>query len=134
MITKVIGRTSEDKRDNEQERSTGIELMDPTLANSISNKPCRFGANCSSITHKAMRRLFQLATIMLLVACFLAPISEFFDQWDPEGLTNDAEFGFVALVFVLCLVTLVTKLIAAGSFRVDFRSVTLKRTVDRRSS
>jgi hypothetical protein len=69
-----------------------------------------------------MRRLLQLATVLLLLACLIAPLSEFFDQWDPEGLTNDTEFGVVALIFVLCLVTLVRKLIAMGSFRFDLEN------------
>ncbi|RZU30373.1 hypothetical protein BDD14_6130 [Edaphobacter modestus] len=75
-----------------------------------------------------MRRLLQLATVVLLLACLIAPLSEFFDQWDPEGLTNDTEFGVVALIFVLCLVTLVSKLIAMGSFRFDLCSANLVRT------
>ena len=75
-----------------------------------------------------MRRVLQLATVVLLLACFIAPISEFFDQWDLEGLTNDTELGVVALIFVLCLVALVSELIAMGSFRFDFCTVNLVRT------
>ena len=48
---------------------------------------------------------------MLILAAFL-PILEFFDRWDTPGLGNDTEMGVFFLVLVLCLVLLVSKLIA----------------------
>ena len=49
---------------------------------------------------------------MLILAAFLIPILEFFDRWDTPGLGNDTEMGVFFLVLFLCLVLLVSKLIA----------------------
>ena len=60
-----------------------------------------------------MRRLLQLGTLLLLVATIAAPISEWFDRWDAPGISNDVEFAVFALILTLCLVLLVSKLVAA---------------------
>jgi hypothetical protein len=60
-----------------------------------------------------MRRLLQFGTVLLVLIAFLAPLAECFDHWDPPGPENDTEFALFALIFVLCLVLLVSKLIAA---------------------
>ena len=69
---------------------------------------------------------------MLVLACLAAPISEFFDQWDAEGISNDTEFGVVALIFLLCLVLLVGKLVSLGAFRFGFRSLSVIAADNRR--
>jgi hypothetical protein len=61
-----------------------------------------------------------MATTVLLLAGFVAPVVEFFDYWDPEGLGSDTEVGVFALIFVLCLVLLVCKLISSGAFAFFF--------------
>jgi hypothetical protein len=76
--------------------------------------------------------MLQFATVMMLLACVIAPLAEFFDQWDTEGLSNDTEFGMVALVFVLCLVLLVSKLVSSLALRLDLCSVDLVHTQNRR--
>jgi hypothetical protein len=78
-----------------------------------------------------MRRMLQFATFMMLLACVIAPLSEFFDQWDTEGLSNDTELGMVAFIFILCLVLLVSKLISSQALRVDCCSVNLLDTKSR---
>jgi Na+/phosphate symporter len=50
---------------------------------------------------------------MLLLAAFLTPLVEFFDQWDPPGPSNDTEMAVFGFIFALCLVLLVCKLTAA---------------------
>lgn len=50
---------------------------------------------------------------MLLLAAFLTPVAEFFDQWDPPGPSNDTEMAIFGFIFALCLVLLVCKLTAA---------------------
>jgi hypothetical protein len=50
---------------------------------------------------------------MLLLAAFLTPLVEFFDQWDPPGLGNDTEMALFGFIFALCLVLIVCKLTAA---------------------
>jgi Na+/phosphate symporter len=60
-----------------------------------------------------MRRLLQFGTFLFVLIAFLAPLAECLDRWDPPGLNNDTEFAVFALIFVLCLVLLVSKLISA---------------------
>jgi hypothetical protein len=67
-----------------------------------------------------VKRLLQLATAVLLLAGLIAPIVEFFDQWDPEGLEDDTEFGAFALIFVLCLVLQVCRLISSAALQFSF--------------
>jgi len=67
-----------------------------------------------------MKRLLQLATAVLLLAGFVAPIIEFFDYWDEEGLADDTEFGVFALVFALCLVLWVSELISTTMLQFSF--------------
>ena len=67
-----------------------------------------------------MRRLLQFATLVLIFVGLIAPIVEFFDYWDPEGLGDDTEFGVFALIFVLCLVLLVCKLISFAALQFSF--------------
>lgn len=69
---------------------------------------------CSKVV--GVRRLLQLGTVMLLLAVFM-PIEEVFDQWDTPGLANDTEFAVFTIVFALCLVLLVSTLIAGGLLR-----------------
>jgi hypothetical protein len=80
------------------------------------------------LQREPMRRMLQFATVMMLLACVIAPLSEFFDQWDTEGLSNDTEFGTVAFIFVLCLVLLLSKLISSLALRFDLCNVDLVRT------
>jgi len=67
-----------------------------------------------------MRRLLQFATVLLLLAGFMAPIVEIFDRWDPEGLSGDTEFGVFALLLVLTFVLCVCELISSSSLRFVF--------------
>jgi len=67
-----------------------------------------------------MKRLLQLAAVVLLLAGLVAPIVEFFDQWDSEGLEDDTEFGAFALIFVLCLVLQVCRLISSAALQFSF--------------
>ncbi|QNI36409.1 hypothetical protein [Edaphobacter albus] len=59
-----------------------------------------------------MRRLLQLGVLFITLAICYAPLAELFDRWDTPGLFNDTEFTIFALILVLCLVLLVSKLIA----------------------
>lgn len=59
-----------------------------------------------------MRRLLQLGTLLLLLVTFVTPLSEFFDRWDPPGISNDIEFAVFVFVLALCLVLLVSRMIA----------------------
>jgi hypothetical protein len=43
----------------------------------------------------------------------LMPLIEFFDRWDPPGPSNDTELGVFVLVLALCLILLVSRLIAS---------------------
>ena len=79
-----------------------------------------------------MRRLLQLATVALLLAGLVAPVIEFFDQWDMEGLENDTEFGVFALVFALCLVLLVVRVVSTGSLKLSLSSFGEARPHSRR--
>jgi Na+/phosphate symporter len=60
-----------------------------------------------------MRRLLQFGTFFLVLVTFFVPLAECFDRWDPPGISNDTEFAVFALIFILCLVLLVSKLISA---------------------
>jgi Na+/phosphate symporter len=60
-----------------------------------------------------VKRLLQVGTLLLLLATFLTPVIEFFDQWDLPGPSNDTEMAVFGLIFALCLVLLVCKLTAA---------------------
>jgi hypothetical protein len=60
-----------------------------------------------------MRRLLQFGTFFLVLVALFAPLAECFDHWDPPGVSNDTEFAVFALIFMLCLVLLVSKLISA---------------------
>lgn len=66
----------------------------------------------------AMRRLLQVGTLLFLLVTFLAPTLEWFDRWDASGLGNDSEFAIFVLVFALCLVLVVMKLLSALALRI----------------
>jgi hypothetical protein len=68
-----------------------------------------------------MKRLFQFGAILMLAGAFY-PLLELFDRWDAPGLANDTEFKVYALLFALCLVVLLCKLISSGALRFDFIS------------
>ncbi|MEO8735004.1 MAG: hypothetical protein ABI380_00545 [Edaphobacter sp.] len=77
----------------------------------------------SALYDERVRRLLQLGFVLLVMATFFTPLAEFFDRWDAPGLNNDTEFAIFALVFLLCLVLLVCKLIsslAAMGYRIYF--------------
>ena len=50
-----------------------------------------------------MRRIFQIGTLLLLIAVFLAPMLELFDRWDAPGPGNDTEMAVFCIVLLLCL-------------------------------
>lgn len=80
----------------------------------------------------AVRRLLQLGTIMLLTA-ILMPVQEVFDSWDEPGFSNDTEFAIFAFALTICLVMLVSYLIAVGLFRVSIVALgTIQHTVSGR--
>lgn len=56
-----------------------------------------------------MRRLLLFGTFFFVLVTFFAPLAECFDRWDPPGVSNDTEFAVFALIFILCLVLLVSK-------------------------
>lgn len=64
-----------------------------------------------------MRRIAQLGILLFLLVMLLAPVAEFFDSWDPAGLSNDTEFGVFALAFAVCLALAVCLLVAGRCFR-----------------
>jgi hypothetical protein len=74
-----------------------------------------------------MKRLLQLATVVLSLAGLIAPIVEFFDDWDSEGLSDDTEFGVFALIFVLCVALLVCRLISSSSLQFSFKTYRVSR-------
>ena len=74
--------------------------------------------SCYSL-NKGMKRLFQFGAILMLIGAFY-PLLELFDRWDAPGLANDTEFKVYALLFAVCLVILLCKLISAGALRFDF--------------
>lgn len=59
-----------------------------------------------------MRRILQLAVSLLILLPLLWPITEFFDRWDAPGLDNDIEIALFSVLFLLCLVLLMTKLLS----------------------
>jgi hypothetical protein len=68
-----------------------------------------------------MRRLFQFGAVMMLIGAFY-PLLELFDRWDAPGLSNDTEFEVYALLFAICLVFLLCKLISSGALTFGFIS------------
>jgi hypothetical protein len=63
-----------------------------------------------------VRRLLQLGVLLLSLAALLTPLVELFDRWDPPGPpASDTELSVFALIFLLCLILLVSKLIATLS-------------------
>jgi hypothetical protein len=68
-----------------------------------------------------MRRLFQFGAIMMLIGAFY-PLLEFFDRWDSPGQSNDTKFKVYALLFAICLVLLLCKLISSGALKFCFVS------------
>ena len=60
-----------------------------------------------------MKRLVQLGALLIVLATFLVPLSEYCDRWDAPGISNDTEFAVFALIVTLCLVLLVSKLTSA---------------------
>jgi hypothetical protein len=70
-----------------------------------------------------MRLLLQFGTFLFVLSTILVPIAEFFDRWDAPGISNDTEFGFFAVVLVLCLVLLVSRLVAAFGHRIQLVAV-----------
>jgi hypothetical protein len=66
-----------------------------------------------------MRRLLQLGTLFFVLITLFAPLSECFDRWDPPGISNDTEFAIFAVIFMLCLILLVSKLIATIALMVN---------------
>lgn len=57
----------------------------------------------------------------MLIGAFY-PLLELFDRWDAPGLANDTEFKVYALLFAVCLVILLCKLISSGVLRFGFVS------------
>jgi peptidoglycan/LPS O-acetylase OafA/YrhL len=72
-------------------------------------------------TCDALRRLFQFGAIMMLIGA-IYPLLEVFDRWDPPGLSNDTELRVYALLFGICLVLLLCKLISSGALKFAFLS------------
>ena len=62
--------------------------------------------------------MLQFGTILLLMTAFVVPALEWFDRWDSPGLLNDSEYRVFALVLVVCLVLLVSRLIVARALLV----------------
>jgi hypothetical protein len=50
---------------------------------------------------------------LLVLVALVTPISECFDRWDAPGLSNDVEFAVFAVILTLCLVLLVSRLVAS---------------------
>lgn len=71
--------------------------------------------------NRGMKRLFQFGAILMLIGAFY-PLLELFDRWDPPGLSNDSEFKVYALLFAICLVLLLCKLISSGALAFHFVS------------
>jgi len=70
-----------------------------------------------------MNPLLQLGTFLFVLATLFAPLAECFDRWDPPGLFSDTEFAVFALVCMLCLVLLVSRLISALALQVALLSL-----------
>jgi hypothetical protein len=58
---------------------------------------------------------------MMLIGAFF-PLLELFDRWDAPGFSNDTEFRVYALLFAICLVLLLCKLISSGALKFNFVS------------
>jgi hypothetical protein len=69
-----------------------------------------------------MRRLLQFGILFFVLVTFLAPLAECFDRWDAPGIGNDTEFAVFFLIFALCLVLLVSKLVSALALLVNLIS------------
>jgi len=76
-----------------------------------------------------VRRLLQLGTCILLLVALVAPIAECFDCWDAPGVSNDVEFAVFSLILGLCLVLLVSRLVATVALVVDQFSIRHKTEV-----
>ena len=68
-----------------------------------------------------MKRLFQFGAILILIGAFY-PLLELFDRWDKPGLSNDTEFAVYALLFAICLVLLLSKLMSSGVLKCNLLS------------
>ena len=66
-----------------------------------------------------MRRLLQFGAVMMLIGA-IVPVIELFDQWDAPGLSNDTEYAVYAFIFAICLVLLLSKLVASDVLRFGF--------------
>lgn len=60
-----------------------------------------------------MKWVIQLSALLMVLATFLVPLSEYLDRWDAPGIFNDTEFAIFALILTLGLVLLVSKLTSA---------------------
>jgi hypothetical protein len=78
----------------------------------------------SHVRLNAMKRLIQICGLLMVLATFLAPMAEYFDRWDSPGMSTDTEFAVFAVILILCLVLLVSKLIASLSMVISL-TVTL---------
>lgn len=58
-----------------------------------------------------------------MMVALLAPISEYFDRWDAPGISNDVEFAVFSLILTLCLVLLVSRLIASFGLLIEQFSI-----------
>lgn len=63
-----------------------------------------------------MRRLLQCVTFFFVLVALFA-------RWDAPGISNDTELAVFALVFLLCLVFLVSRLISARASLVSLVSL-----------
>ena len=70
-----------------------------------------------------MRRLLQFGTLLLVLVTVLTPLAEYFDRWDSPGISNDTEFAVFLLIFALCLVLLVSKLVSVLALLVNLVSL-----------
>ena len=64
-----------------------------------------------------MRRLAQIALLLLFAATILTPIAEYLDRWDPAGFANDTEFAVFAFIFTLTFVLVLCLLLARRALR-----------------
>jgi len=70
-------------------------------------------SHCSSHYTQVVRRVLQFGVLFLSLAALLAPTIEIFDRWDPPGPSNDTELAVFGLILTLCLILLVSRLVAA---------------------
>jgi hypothetical protein len=78
-----------------------------------------------------MRRLLQLGTFLFVLSTILVPIAELFDRWDGPGISNDTEFAFFALMLLLCLVLLISRLVAVLGLQIRLVTMPLFKEPDR---